>query len=301
MNGEEQGDGNESLRLGDIIYSNCFPVHARLIDRPRPDDPRLFPGIPSLLNRLLREGEIDVSPSSSIEYALNADRYRILPDLVIGSRGPVRSIMFLSRLNPQDLTGRIVALPTASATSVVLLKILLNLRWQVSPEFSWFDQARENPFLFGADAALFIGDVALRPELYERVLYRYDLGEVWFRATGLPFAFAVWQATAGTTDQLTRLHDLLVESRRFAAENRGDLARRYSKRFGLPPRLLAEYWGDLTYQLDDPMIEGLRRFYRLAAEIGEIPEAPELRFVGEEEAAPGRQETGDGSQETEPG
>ena len=55
MNGEEQGDGNESLRLGDIIYSNCFPVHARLIDRPRPDDPRLFPGIPSLLNRLLRE------------------------------------------------------------------------------------------------------------------------------------------------------------------------------------------------------------------------------------------------------
>jgi chorismate dehydratase len=279
MSGQDS-EGAAGLRLGDITYSNCFPVHARLIDQPREGDPRLVNGVPSLLNRLLRAGEIDVAPCSSIEYALNADRYSILPDLVIGSRGPVRSILFLTRVNPERLTGRTVALPSASATSVVLLKILLQLRWGVAPEFTWFDQSCENPFFLGSDAALFIGDVALRPDLYPQVLYRYDLGEVWYRATGLPFAFAVWQAASGTAEQLRALHGLLLESRSYAAENRSDLALRYSRHFGLPSRLLDRYWEDLTYQLDDPMIEGLLRFYRLAADIGEIPAVPEIRWTG---------------------
>lgn len=289
MTGEDRA-GIGDLRLGDITYSNCFPVHARLIDQPRPGDPTMITGVPSLLNRLLRVGEIDVAPCSSIEYALNADRYRIIPDLVIGSRGPVRSILFLCRGNPSRLSGRTVALPTASATSVVLLKILLRLRWGVEPEFIWFDQSKENPFFFGADAALFIGDVALRPDLYSQVLYRFDLGEVWYRATGLPFAFAVWQAGGGTPAQLRRLHALLLESRRFAADNLTDLAQRHARRFGLPARLLADYWAGLEYELDETFVEGLLRFYRLAAEIGEIPVAPELRWTTDAEPRAGDRE-----------
>ncbi|HEX6924177.1 MAG TPA: menaquinone biosynthesis protein [Longimicrobiaceae bacterium] len=267
------------LRLGDIIYSNCFPVHARLIDRPREGDPKLVPGPPSLLNRLLSEREIDVAPSSSIEYARNADRYRILPDLVIGSKGPVRSILFLSRYNPSRLDGRVVALPTASATSVVLLKILLHLRWGTAPTFTWFDQSSENPFVTGADAALFIGDVALRPGLHERILYRYDLGEVWYTATGLPFAFAVWQASGGTPEQLACLQEMLVASREYFEENHARLARDYSEHFGLPRRLLDEYWRGLIYRLDEPMQEGLRSFYRLAVQIGELEVAPDLAWA----------------------
>lgn len=278
----EEGEGAGELRLGDITYSNCFPVHARLIDQPRTGDPRMVPGIPSLLNKLLRSGEIDVAPCSSIEYALSPEQYRIFPDLVIGSRGPVRSILFLSRLNPSDLTGRTVALPTASATSVVLLKILLHLRWGVTPNFTWFDQETTNPFLFRADAALFIGDVALRTSLHDRMLYRFDLGEVWFKATGLPFAFAVWQASGGTPKQLRKLHALLLESRSYATVHRSELARRYSDRFGLEASALEQYWADLSYELDDAAIEGLRSFYRLAAEIGEIPFSPELKWIGGE-------------------
>lgn len=278
MSGEDTQE-LEGLRLGDITYSNCFPVHARLIDRPMAGDPQLVRGMPSFLNRLLAAGEIEVAPSSSIEYARNADRYRILPDLVIGSRGPVRSILFLSRLNPSDLDGRVVALPSASATSVVLLKILLRLRWNVAPTYTWFDQSSQNPFLYGADAALFIGDVALRPGLHERIMYRFDLGEVWYRATGLPFAFAVWQASGGTPAQLRRMHALLVDSRAYFAEHHFRLARAYSDHFGLPARLLDDYWGALSYQLDEATVEGLRSFYRLAAEIGELESVPELRWA----------------------
>jgi chorismate dehydratase len=268
------------LRLGNIIYSNCFPVHARLLDRPEEGDPYLVDGVPSLLNGLLARGIIDAAPSSSIEFALHADRYRILPDLAIGSRGPVRSILFLTGDEPRALGGRVVAVPTASATSVVLLRILLRIRWGVEPVFQWFDQTRDDPFAEGASAALFIGDVALRNGLYPSVPLRFDLGLEWWSETGLPFAFAVWQTPVTADAPLLQLHRTLLESRRYGSEEVTRLAHRYSDRFSMTPAALHRYWTDLSYELDDSMVEGLETFYRLAAEIGAIPRVPELRWVG---------------------
>ncbi|MBA4159050.1 MAG: menaquinone biosynthesis protein [Gemmatimonadetes bacterium] len=270
---------SSTLRLGHITYSNCFPVHARLIDRPRPDDPALIEGVPSYLNGLLDAGRIDVAPCSSIEFARHARHYRILPDLVIGSRGPVRSILLLGDRPPAELQGRAVGLPTASATSVVLLKILLRVRWGVEPRFFWFDQATEDPFRGGADAALFIGDVALRPGLQPHKEVRLDLGAEWRDETGLPFAFAVWQVGSGSTPAMRDLHRKLRESRSYGAERRGELAERYAARFGFAAPMLDAYWRDLSFDLDTEMEEGLRTFYRLAAELGEIPEAPVLQWV----------------------
>lgn len=272
------GEGHR-LRLGHITYSNCFPVHAGLVDGAITDGPAMVEGVPSHLNGLLARGEIDVAPSSSIEYARNADRYRILPDLVIGARGPVRSILFLSRRDPRDLAGATVAMPTASATSVVLLNVLLRMRWGVAPATRWFDQAREDPFAGGADAALFIGDVALRPDLYPEIPARFDLGAEWWAQTGLPFAFAVWQASGGTDAQLSHLHRQLLESRAYGLEHRVSLADKYAAHFGMPADFLAGYWADLTYDLDGAMTEGLRAFYRYAAEVGQIESAPALRWT----------------------
>jgi chorismate dehydratase len=267
------------VRLGHITYSNCFPVHARIIDRGPPEGVSIVEGVPSYLNGLLERGEIEVAPSSSIEYARNADRYRILPELVIGSRGPVRSILFLSRRHPSELAGCTVAMPSASATSVVLLKILLAERWGVRPDTVWFDQAREDPFAAGAEAALFIGDVALRGDLYPAVPHRYDLGAEWWDHTGLPFAFAVWQAAGGSDAELRRLHAALLESRAYGTQNRSALAEKYAAHFGFDAAFLDSYWAGLSFDLDGAMIEGLQAYYQLAAAIGEIPTPPPLNWV----------------------
>lgn len=272
-------DEETVLRLGHITYSNCFPVHAGIMDAGMGEGLAVTEGVPSYLNGLLDRGEIDVAPSSSIEFARHADAYGIMPDLVIGSRGPVRSIRFLSRLNPEALGDRVVAMPTSSATSVVLLKVLLRTRWGVEPRFTWFDQAREDPFAAGADGALFIGDVALRGGLFPALPFRYDLGEVWWEHTGLPFAFAVWQVAGGSPEALRRLHATLLASREYGARNRHDLSVRWGPHFGFDPAFLESYWGGLSFELDPSMIEGLRAFYALAAEIGEIPRAPELRWA----------------------
>jgi chorismate dehydratase len=269
----------EALRLGHITYSNCFPVHAGILDGGMGAGLRVVEGVPSYLNGLLDRGEIDVAPSSSIEFARHAERYGVMPELVIGSRGPVRSILFLAKRAPESLDGAVVAIPTASATSVVLLKILLRTRWGVAPRFTWFDQARDDPFGAGADAALFIGDVALRGGLQPALPYRFDLGEVWWRQTGLPFAFAVWQVAGGDRGALGRLHRTLLASRAYGERYRAELAERWGAHFGFAPEYLARYWGDLSFELDASMIEGLRAFYALAAEIGEIQRVPELRWA----------------------
>lgn len=242
------------LRLGHIVYSNAFPVHAQFIDEGPPANVTLVEGVPSDLNRLLADRVIDVWPCSSIEYARHADRYRLMPEIVIGAVGPVRSILLIGR-PPEELDGRRIGLATASAASVVPLKILCRERWRLAPVFVAFDQQRDDPFRMGADAALFIGDAALRPGLHREQRARVDLAAEWYAHTHLPFAFAL---------------------REYWRERRGSLAKRYARHFGLTPPQLRDYWNDLRFELDAHMIEGLRRFYEFAAAIGAIERCPQL-------------------------
>src|SRR5687767_11862294 len=122
------------LRLGHIDYSNCLPVHAALLETS-PAGIEIINGTPAELNDALAAGEIDVAPASSIEYARHPGRYRVLPGLVIGSYGPVQSIRLESSVHIESLANARVAVPTASATSVVLLRILLELRYGINVHF----------------------------------------------------------------------------------------------------------------------------------------------------------------------
>ncbi len=268
------------LRLGHIEYSNCFPVHALLVDRGAPPGIELITDIPSRLNAELAARRIDVAPCSSIEYARHADRYRLIPDVVIGSRGAVQSIIFESRAPLENLGDCDVAIPTASATSVVLLRAILEQHVGVTPRYRWFDQASSDPFDSKADAALWIGDVALRRDI-NAAPFRYDLGALWNEWTGLPFAFAVWQTSAGPEKdaELAALHALLLESRRYFDDNAPALAERHATRYSLPAARLLDYWRSLEYTLDDDMKTGMAEFFRRAQLLGEGFSPIEPRWV----------------------
>ena len=75
------------LRLGNIVYANVYPIHAGILTGKVPFPFQIVNGIPTELNRYLFEGKVDVSPSSSIEFAVNPGRYQILPGLSITSTG----------------------------------------------------------------------------------------------------------------------------------------------------------------------------------------------------------------------
>lgn len=258
------------MRLGHIEYSNCFPVHARLIVEPRADL-SVVTAIPSVLNAALARGEIDVAPCSSIELARHGSEYRVLPDLVIGADGPVQSILLESTRPIDDLDAAPVLLPTASATSVVLLRILLELRSGLRPRYRWYDQAAAaDPVAGGAAAVLRIGDVALR-RAAPRERHVYDLGELWTEWTGLPFAFAVWQVRTAVdgSPALAVLHEALLDSRAWFNAHDERLARDYAAHFGMAPERLLSYWRSLCYVLDDRMQQGALHYYALAAGLDE--------------------------------
>jgi chorismate dehydratase len=267
------------LKLGHILYSNCFPPHAGIIAQTVPFSGKLVEGIPTELNRMLFEGTVDVSPSSSIEYALHRGRYLILPDLSISSHQHVRSIILESKVPIGELNNKVVALTSASATSVVLLRILLELQHRINPGYIMYEQGTEDP-ADRADAILMIGDLALTKPVSPLFPHRYDLGELWHQFTGLPFVFALWQVNErkGIARELNALYDILIASRTYGMANLRSLSTAYSERFGIPAPVLFDYWSSIRYHFSENEQQGLLRYYGYAAEIGAIDSVSELNF-----------------------
>lgn len=267
------------LKLGHIIYSNCFPPHAGIVLGKTAFPFTLVEGIPTRLNRMLFEGGIDVSPSSSIEYAANHGRYVVLPGLSITSKNRVMSILLESKAPIEALHDRVVAMTTASATSVVLLRILLEVRHGLSPRYVNYEQGAEDPSA-KVDAVLTIGDLAIRRSVDSGFPYTYDLGELWHAFTGLPFVFALWQVNnrKNIHKDLERLYDILMESKSYGTADLRKLAEGAAKRFNLPAEVLAEYWTLFSYDLGDRELQGLLAFYGYAADIGAIEPVTDLHL-----------------------
>jgi chorismate dehydratase len=251
------------IRLGRISYVNMAPVFYRL-----DADVEEVGGVPTDLNRRLVAGEIDVAPISSIEYARNADRLRLLPRLCVSSQGAVDSIQLVSKLPLEHV--RTVAVTPESATSVVLTKVLL-------PEATHLPLGEE------ADAKLLIGDAALQ-SAFEDPTPHYDLGRLWLERTGLPMVFAVWAALEPTPAGLDELETALVDSVRVARAEPERLAHESSARYGYPAGFLARYFEKLHYSFGPRERAGLMTFLELARDVGELNRVPELRFVVPAEA-----------------
>jgi chorismate dehydratase len=268
------------LKLGHIIYSNCFPPHAGIVLKKVAFPFKMVEGIPTQLNRMLAEGTLDVSPSSSIEYAVNRGRYILLPDLSITSKNMVMSILLESKVPIEELNNKVVALTTASATSVVLLRILLEIRYGVHPGYILYEQGVEDPSE-RADAMLTIGDLAIQRAAMSTYPHCYDLGELWHEFTGLPFVFALWQVNDRKKihNDLARLYDIIMESRKYGLTHLEELAVSNSGRFNIPPAVLLKYWNLFSYRFGEEEEKGLMTYYGYAAELGAIEQVTELHFL----------------------
>ncbi len=195
------------MRVGRIPYVNCYPVYGAIDRGVVPLNGTIVTGVPSALNRRMADGSLDISVVSAVEYARDARRYLLLPDLAISCDGPVRSVMLFSKRPANELDGRRVIVSKSSMTSVALLELLFENVWHARPEFVAGDAEMSDIVGFDRDvhdARLVIGDAALvlrgesRPHAGTQVTavpsypYAYDLGETWKSWTGLPFVFAVW-------------------------------------------------------------------------------------------------------------
>jgi len=270
------------LRIGEISYLNCTPLFTTLRNNFPDNGCQFVGGHPSQLNARLRSGEIDICPSSSIEYARNPDLYLILPDLSISSNGSVRSVLLFTRQPIEFLNGASIALTGESETSIALLKILLSLRYSFNNSFYHAESSEQN-LAGGHDALLLIGDRALKESLQGRAGHVYDLGELWFQFTGLPFVFALWllreDALRDSPQEVYLLHERLVRSKQKALQNFEQIAATLKQNDWTSSSFLINYWSIISYDLTKSHIAGLKLFYRYAAECKLIECAPTLRML----------------------
>ena len=250
------------VKLGRISYVNMAPVFYR-VDAEIEE----VQGVPTELNRMLVAGELDTAPISSIAYARNADKLRLLPRLCVASEGAVDSIQLVTRVPLEQV--RTVAVTPESATSVALTKILLPDAAQAPLEA--YDSGE-------SEAKLLIGDAALR-SAFEDPTPHYDLGKLWLERTGLPMVLDVRACAEPLAEGLAELEDALVSSLRLARAEPEQLAHEASLRYGYPAGFLARYFEKLRYRFGPRERAGLYTFLELARDAGLLETVPELRFV----------------------
>jgi chorismate dehydratase len=266
-------------RVGHIQFLNCLPIYWGLMRSGALLDVELSKDTPDRLNADLVEGRLDIGPISLVEYLRHADRLLLLPDLAVGSDGPVLSVNLVSTRPPADLDGRRVALGSTSRTGVLLARMLLGERYGVTPQY-FHCPPDLTQMLLEADAGVVIGDVALRAlfEAPRRGLTVIDLGQEWREWTGLPMVFAVWAVRRDFANdhpgQVKDVHEAFLRSRDLCLSELDEVAAAAARWEPFDAATLASYFRTLDFSLADRQVAGLREFAARAAALGEVPPLP---------------------------
>lgn len=278
---------NKKLLIGKIPYANLFPLFYYLENKCRHSNYKFVSGAPSGLNKLLRNGKIDISPSSSIEFLKYKDKYSIIPWLSVSSSGPIGSIFLFSTLPIESLNKKTIAVSSHSETSVALLKIILKDFLSLDCSFKTVNCRSLKKILLSFPAVLLIGDEAMKAKkqltvnskqstvnshsslvTHHSSLYVYDLGELWFKTTGLPFVFALWMVRKKTILQkrelIKKLFSDLIKAKHYIRKSPLLIARHAPQRKWLSIKELADYWNGISFDFTDKHLEGLRLFEKYA-------------------------------------
>src|SRR5947207_1700751 len=262
-------------RIAASSYLNTAPLVWSFIHGTQRDAVDLFTDTaPARCAEMLARGEVDAALVPVIEYQRLAG-VSIVPDVCVGSRSAVRSVVLATRRNNLKKVTR-VALDDSSRTSVALVKIIFREflgfepEWQTSPP----DLAA---MLAHSDAALIIGDPAMKiPRDQFQV---FDLATLWHNYTGFGFVFAMWMARANDADRVRAID--FAAARDEGLANLDKIAAQYQNQAELSPQEIKEYLTqNIAFKLDDEMQKGLNVFFELAYKHGLIESAKQLVFVG---------------------
>jgi predicted solute-binding protein len=248
-----------------VSYLNTVPLVWGMLHGPQQGRSELSFAIPAECADRLASGAADIGIVPSIEVARQG--LAIVPGTGIASRGAVRSILLVTKVPPERI--QTLATDSSSRTSVMLARILLARRYGVRPRMVSMKPDLDT-MLAAADAALVIGDPALRIDPARLPYPALDLGAEWRALTGLPMVFAVWggrkQAVAAPG-----ITEMFAASCRFGLERLEDIVRREAPARGLTETLAREYFlSNVTLELGPEEYRGMRLFLEYAREFDTV-------------------------------
>ena len=234
--------------------------------------------LPSECADRLASGAADIGLVPIAALAVNPS-LRILPGCTIASKHRVRSLLLVRRANQPLTELRTVAADTASRTTIAYSRILFQ-QWG-NPAIQYIPMAADLDIMLDhADAAIVIGDPALlaleeRANRFERTgedLTYHDLAAEWHALTRLPFVSAVWAAAPGAFLDESVAEDF-IRSREHGMQNIDALVAEWASKLPLPEDTIHAYLTtNIHYVLDEECLDGMRGFFRMAAETGVLPE-----------------------------
>jgi chorismate dehydratase len=244
---------------------------------------------PSRCAEDLFTGFADIGLVPAAAYAIDPTML-ILPGCAIASKARIRSIILVTREDGPE-SANTIALDTSSLTSAAYTEIMFRKYW--NPEAKFVPHSPNLDAMLGAaDAAMLIGDPALlaledsqpRFDRTEETLLYYDLGYEWMARTGVPWVSAFWAIRGAAAKELSVSREALiadfVTSRNHGFANIDDLVEEWSKRIAVPRTVIRTYLSEnIHYVLDESCMEGLRTFYRYAAECSILQPVPGLRLL----------------------
>jgi chorismate dehydratase len=255
-------------RVGHIQFLNCLPIYWGLVRSGTLLDVELHRDTPDRLSDSLVAGNLDIAPISLVEYLKHADTLALLPDLAVGSDGPVMSCVIVSQLPLAELDGRSVALGSTSRTTVELAQLLLEEQYGVRARYQT-QPPDLAAMMLDSDAAVLIGDAALRATLHDGPrlgLDVHDMGAAWRDLTGLPMVFAVWAArrtfAAEHPGLVKDVHTAFIASREMSLAHVEEVAASAARWEDFDAATLAHYFRTLDFSLGERQLAGLAEFAR---------------------------------------
>jgi chorismate dehydratase len=252
----------------------------------------VFDHHPSKINALLRDGELLLAPSSTINLVNDPSLEMALP-LGVCAKAEVLSVLIesdqdLSQLKSEWSKGLLKSpvsskievnkapiLPSASSeTSNMLAKLLWNAAFG-------HDRSIESSFnerdIQELNLRVIIGDDALICQKNPQCCI--DLGSLWRQWTGLPFVYAVWQSKRSSSRGSQRHQEFLKKvgaDLDWAADHAKDVMKqdpellvwafekKFSKALAIGPELLSNYWSKIYYRIGKEDQKAVELFLELA-------------------------------------
>jgi chorismate dehydratase len=229
----------------------------------------------------LRDRLTTIAFLSPIDFAKDSSGLRVVPDIGLWSNGGSGSVTVHFQTGVQDI--ETLAVDPAYAAEAILAKIIFAEEFDASPQIVPVSGSIEQ-MLANADAALLVGDTALRESAFHP--NALDLTESWVQMTDLPFVHGLW--CARHEDLSTEIVDMLRNGRHADEATLASIAARaaHEKRFpGLSSELLKEHLEGFFYTLPEDALDGMREFLRFAYYHGVLPDIPEIHiYSGPEES-----------------
>ncbi|HYR77373.1 MAG TPA: menaquinone biosynthesis protein [Pyrinomonadaceae bacterium] len=261
-------------RIAASSYLNTAPLIWSFVNGSQRESVQLFTDTsPARCAEMLARDEVDAALVPVIEYQ-RIPGVAIVPDVCVGSRSAVRSVVVASKLNNLKKVKR-VALDESSRTSVVLVKILFREFLGFEPEWET-SQPNLKSMLTRADAALIIGDPAMK---ISRDQFRvFDLATLWHEYTGFGFVFAMWMARGANAAVVRAIG--FTSARDEGLAHLDAIAVEYRERLSLSAEEIKDYLTrNIAFQMNEEMKRGLELYFDLAQKHKLIEQTKPLEFI----------------------